>query len=52
MPDENDKPTRPPETEPQQQPERPRVPIPAQPRPELIDIQTEGYDPKYEKKKR
>ena len=42
-----DKPTQ----EPQIKPDKPTTTIPPKPRPELIDIQTEGLKPDIEKKK-
>jgi len=52
MPDNNQsKPTENPVQEPQNNSNKPTTPIPPKPRPELIDIQTEGLRPDIEEKK-
>jgi len=52
MAEDNDqKPTETPAQEPQIKPNKPTITIPPKPRPELIDIQTEGAKPDMEKKR-
>ena len=48
--DNEKKPRETPTQEPQIKPDKPTVTIPPKPRPELIDIQTEGLKPDIEKK--
>jgi hypothetical protein len=49
--DNERKPEERPTQEPQIRPDKPMVTIPPKPRPELIDIQTEGLRPDIEEKK-